>query len=273
MKIALAPIILGGYRGGRGAAKTGPAAKEGIKTLLRRVKNTGYDGIEMGTPPNFFYEEYKEFMDGIGLEVVTAGGLRYPALEGDDFSAVITECKTLGAKNVMVSNMPNVVLGNQYELDRFIANLNKAGKALAEAGIHLSYHNHAVDFSKINGKTILEQIVDGTDAGHVFFEPDTHWIQAGGGHVISWLKKLKGRMYMVHFKDYGIDPYSDHVFLEGTHKLFKEIGEGNLNWPGIVGECESQGIKWCSIEQDTAQRPPYEAIALSINNLRGYMAS
>ena len=269
MKIALAPIALGGYRNVKNIMSA-QAAKEGIKTLLRRVKKAGYEGIEMGMPPGFSHGEYREFMDGIGLEVVSATGLRYPALEGEDFSATIEECHALGAKNVMVSNMPNIVLGNPYELSRFIANLNRAGKALADAGIHLSYHNHAVDFSKINGRTILEQIFEGTDVGSVFFEPDTHWIQAGGGHVITWLKKLKGRVYIVHFKDYGIDPYSDHVFLEGTHKQYKEVGEGNLNWPGIIAECEEQGIGWCAVEQDATQRPPYEAIELSVNNLRAY---
>ena len=270
MKIALAPIALRQYRGRPGSPPS-PADKPGVKTLLLRVKKAGYDGIEMGTPSGFTHCEYKEYMDEIGLTVVSATGLRYPALEGEDFSATIEECKALGAKNVMVSNMPNVVLGNPYELRRFIANLNRAGKALSEAGIRLSYHNHAVDFSKINGKTILEQIFEGTDARYVYFEPDTHWIQAGGGHVITWLKKLKGRIYIVHFKDYGIDPYSDHMFVEGTHKLFKEVGEGNLNWPGIIAECKAQGIEWCAVEQDETQRPAYEAIALSVENLRKCM--
>ena len=269
MKIALAPIALRNYRG-RPGSPPGAASKEGIKTMLRRVKKAGYEGIEMGTPPGFTHGEFKGFMDGIGLTVVSATGLRYPALEGEDFSATIEECRALGAKNVMVSNMPNIVLGNPYELGRFISNLNRAGKALCEAGIHLSYHNHAVDFTKINGKIILEQIFEGTDDRYVFFEPDTHWIQAGGGHVIYWLQKLRGRIYIVHFKDYGIDPYSDHVFLEGTHKLFAEVGEGNLNWPGIIEECEAQNIEWCAVEQDVTQRPPFESIALSVKNLRAY---
>jgi len=268
MKLSVAPYGLREYRGD----PADRSYKDGIKTLLRRVKKTGYDGIEMGTPPGFTHIEYKEFMDEIGLVVISATGLRYPALEGEDFTATIEECKALGAKNVMVSNMPNIVLGNQNELNKFIANLNRAGKALSEAGIHLSYHNHAVDFSKIGGKTIIDQIFEGTDSKCVYFEPDTHWIQAGGGHVITWLKKLKGRMYIVHFKDYGIDPYSDHVFLEGTHKLYKEVGEGNLNWPGIIAECKAQGIEWCAVEQDETQRPPFEAIELSVKNLRAYSA-
>ncbi len=269
MKISLAPIALGAYR----SKPTELTYKNDIQTLLWRVKAIGYEGIEMGTPQGFSNEEYRDYMQKIGLTVVSANGLRYPELEGDDFSKQLEECRVLGAKNIMVSNMPPVVLGNPWELERFIGCLNRAGKILMEqGGVHLSYHNHAVDFTKINGKTLLEQIVEGTDERYVFFEPDTHWLQAGGGHVITWLKKLKGRMYMVHFKDYGIDPYSDHTFLECTHKLFMEVGEGNLNWPGIIAECEAQNIAWCSVEQDKTQRPPYESIELSLTNLKAMTA-
>jgi sugar phosphate isomerase/epimerase len=253
--------------------RTQPTAlsyKNDVRTMWTRVKQIGYEGIESATPAAYTPAEYRALLDEIGLTVVTGGGLRYPELEGEDFSKKIEECKTLGAKNVMVSNMPNVVLGNPEELKRFIKNLNRAGRALRDEGIHLSYHNHAVDFSKINGKTIFEQIVEGTDERYVSLEPDTHWLQAGGGHVITWLRKLKGRMYIVHFKDYGIDQYSDHTFLECTHKIFAEIGEGNLNWPGIIKECLDQGIPWCGVEQDRVQRPGYEAIALSLNNLKAF---
>jgi len=267
MKIALAPYGLRGYRGKPGAS----GYKEGVKTLLRRVRDIGYEGIEMAAPQGFTPQEYKEFLDGIGLKVTSANGIP-DVLDREDFTDIIEQCKILESKNVMIGAPPSLVLGNPFELEQFIKKLNRAGKALIAEGIHLSYHNHAIDFSKINGKTMFEQIVEGTETGSVFIEPDTHWIQAGGGHVITWLKKLKGRIYVVHFKDYGIDPYSDHAFLEGTHKLFMEVGEGNLNWPGIIAECKEQNIEWCAVEQDDCQRPVYESIAISLKNLREFGA-
>jgi sugar phosphate isomerase/epimerase len=209
----------------------------------------------------------------VGIKIATAGNLRFEFSDDNfnDFSAKIKECKTLGAQNVMVPCMTPQVLGNLDELRKFIKNMNKAGKALISEGIHLSYHNHAIDFSRINGKPLFEYLVEETDPRYVFFEPDTHWFQAGGAHVISWYKKLRGRLYIVHFKDYAIDPYSDHSYLECTHKLFAEIGEGNLNWPGIIAECKAQsGIEWCAVEQDQSQRPPYESIAISLKNLKAF---
>ena len=266
MNIALARITLTPYF----TKPTDIGYRNDIQTILTRVKKTGYEAIEMGTPEGFTNEEYRAALDKAGIKVLTAGKLSYPELLRDDFSAKIKECGVLGAPNVMVSNMDNLVLGNPDELKKFIRCLNRAGKALRDEGLRLSYHNHAVDFTRINGRTIFEQILEATDPAYVFIEPDTHWIQAGGGHVITWLKKLKGRIFIVHFKDYAIDQYSDHTFLECTHRRFAEVGEGNLNWPGIIKECLEQKIEWCAVEQDVTQRPAYESIAISYKNLKAF---
>ncbi|MDR2748023.1 MAG: sugar phosphate isomerase/epimerase [Treponema sp.] len=268
MNVALAPMALAQYR----TKPEDVSYKNDVRTMMSRVRQIGYDAIETPPLPGFSREEFKALMEEADLKVVTGGRMTYPEITGSEFREKIADCKALGSRNVMVPSMPSLVLGNPVELKKFIRNLNNAGKIFRDEGIHLSYHNHAVDFSRIGGKTILEQIVEGTDERYVSFEPDTHWLQAGGGHVITWLKKLKGRMYIVHFKDYGIDQYSDHTFLECTHKIFAEIGEGNLNWPGIIRECHDQGIQWCAVEQDRVQRPGYEAIALSLKNLKTFGA-
>ncbi len=206
MKIALSPMPLAPYMPKPAYGEYINTYKHDIHTMLHNIKKCGFDGLEMGTPEGFSTMEYKAFMDEAGLKVVSGKGLRYPEILGNDFKKHMDDCICLGAKNVMVSNVPPVVLGNQDELNKFIKNLNRVGKIfMEEAGIHVSFHNHAIDFAKINGISMLEQIFENTDERYVFFEPDTHWLQAGGAHVITWLKKLKGRMYMVHFKDYGID--------------------------------------------------------------------
>jgi sugar phosphate isomerase/epimerase len=271
MKIALAPIALGPYRSKPAYGQYINTYRNDLKTLLRNVKKCGYEGIEIGVPEGFTREEFKDAADEAGLQIVTAGGVNPFDLAFGDLKNQIADCKCLGARNLMIGHMPNVAIGNPAELRKFIVDMNRAGKILMEeGGIHLSYHNHAIDFSKIAGVTMLQTILDGTDPRYVFVEPDTHWLQSGGAHVVSWLKKLKGRMYMVHFKDYGIDPYSDYTFLESTHKLFMEIGEGNLNWPGIIAECLEQKLAWCAVEQDVVRKPAYEAIALSVKNLHAF---
>ena len=267
MKISLAPIALRPYRA---STPDKPYYKNDISNMLRNVKKAGFDGIEMGTPSGYTHQEFRDLLDETGLACVSASGLaRLDSSNLMDFKRVIEGCHILGANNIMIGRIPPEARGHDAEINKFIATLNYAGKILMEeGGIHLSFHNHAIDFFKVAGRPVFQRIIEDTDPRYVFIEPDTHWLQAGGAHVITWLKKLKGRMAVVHFKDYAIDPYSDYTYLECTHKLFAEIGQGNLNWPGIVAELLDQGIEWVSCEQDVVYKPPFEAIAISAQYLR-----
>jgi len=266
MKIALQPLAISSYLRPKKGAMT---ELNDIKSALLKVAKIGYDGIELATPAAFgSTEAYKDYLDEIGLEVPTCGGANYTMLRESDFADKIRECHILGAKNIMVSNVDPVVLGNLDELNSFIAALNRAGRILKDEGIHLSFHNHALDLARVGGITQLQRIVDGTDPETVFFELDTHWLTAGGAHVISWIRALQGREWIVHFKDYVIDEYSDTTFLECTHKLFAEIGQGSINWPGVIAACRDVGIQWCAVEQDVCRRPGFESIKISHDYLR-----
>ena len=272
MKISLCPMAIGPYlrplQGEVMDSSMPEAALDTVKSALTKVSNMGYDGIETATPSVFSCpQEFRDFMDSINLEVLTCGGLTYDELKFGDLKDKIAECKTLGAKNVMIGQMPHECAGNYDELLAFCRALNRAGKILADEGIALSYHNHACDFAKVNGQSHLQIILDNTCDKSVFFELDTHWLQSGGAHVFSWIKKTAGRVRFIHFKDYGIDEYSDTNWLECTHKLWMEIGQGNLNWPGIIEACKEAKIEWCSVEQDVVRRPGFEASKISVDYL------
>ena len=90
------------------------------------------------------------------------------------------------------------------------------------------------------------------------FEVDTYWIQHGGGNPVSWLRKLKDRMHIVHLKD---------LAMSGGEQLFAEVGEGNLEWPEILTACREAEIEWYLVEQDRCQRDPFESLGISLKNL------
>jgi sugar phosphate isomerase/epimerase len=48
-----------------------------------------------------------------------------------------------------------------------------------------------------------------------------------------------------------------------------EVGEGNMNWEGILGACRKAGVEWFIIEQDVCQRDPFESLGISLKNLHG----
>ena len=93
------------------------------------------------------------------------------------------------------------------------------------------------------------------------FELDTFWVQTGGGDVVDWIKRLQGRMDVVHFKDMASDGQAKQIMAE--------IGQGNLNWDGIIQACRSIGVKWYLVEQDVCQRSPFESLDISRRFLNG----
>jgi len=57
-------------------------------------------------------------------------------------------------------------------LDSFIENINKAGSIFKQYNKILYYHNHALEFQKINDELILDSIYNNTDSQLIQGEPD-----------------------------------------------------------------------------------------------------
>ena len=129
---------------------------------------------------------------------------------------------------------------------------------LEEQGLTFVYHNHSFELEKFGDRTGLQILYEESDPEVFTSEIDTYWIQHGGGDPAWWIRSLKGRAHVVHFKD---------MTMKGTTQLFAEVGEGNLNWPAILDACKEAGVRWHIVEQDISQRDPYESLAISLRNL------
>jgi sugar phosphate isomerase/epimerase len=138
--------------------------------------------------------------------------------------------------------------------------LNRAGRLFREAGITFCYHNHDVEFRRVDGRTVLDLIYAETDPHYLQGEIDTYWVQHGGGDPVDWCRRLAGRLPAMHLKDYVINA-------EGRVG-FAEIGRGNLNWPAILAAAEAGGCESFIVEQDTCAGDPFDALRISFEYLR-----
>jgi sugar phosphate isomerase/epimerase len=112
---------------------------------------------------------------------------------------------------------------------------------------------------------MLEIILEETDPSLVKAQPDTYWIQYGGGDPVEWCRRLKGRLPQLHMKDY-------RVAGEGS-PTFAEIGNGNLNWAAIVGAAEDAGCEWYVVEQDRCDGDPFDSLRMSFEYIAGNLCS
>ncbi|NMB46858.1 MAG: sugar phosphate isomerase/epimerase [Firmicutes bacterium] len=227
-----------------------------LSKTLHKVKSIGYDAVQLSALGPIDPNELKKMLDDEGL-TVAATHTPYNRLR-DETQKVIEEHQLLGCKYVAIGSIPSEYR-NEEGYYRFAKEASQVAAKLREGGLVFGYHNHSFELEKFGGRTALEILYSESDPELFTSEIDTYWIQAGGGDPALWIRNLKGRAPIVHFKDMAV---------RGWEPIFAEVGEGNLNWPAILDACKEAGVEWYIVEQDVCQRDPFESLAISLKNLK-----
>lgn len=228
---------------------------------MKRVKQIGYDGVEWtAIDPAIDVKEYGRILKGEGL--ICCANHAGEADLRERLGTVIENSRTLGCTAIAFPCLDQKYW-NEEGVKTIASFLNETGAALRKEGIRLLYHNHHMEFNRIGRRTILELIYEQTDPQYLWAELDTYWIQHGGGDPVGWIRKMNGRMKHLHCKDKGV---------LGTESVFAEVGEGNLDWAGIVAAAKDAGIEWYLVEQDVCRRDTLESAEISFKTLQNALA-
>ncbi|OPX24853.1 MAG: xylose isomerase [Planctomycetales bacterium 4484_123] len=227
-----------------------------IAKTLAKVRAMGYQAIQISAFGPIDPAELAGMLRGEGLAVASTHTPWNRFV--DEMDEVIEEHRMWGCKHPAIGGMPKE-FRNPDGVAEFAAKATEVGRRLADAGMDFSYHNHNFEFQKAGGKTWLEILYDQADPQYVKAELDTYWVQAGGGCPAAWIRKLAGRMPVLHLKDMVMGP-------DGMRMA--EIGEGNLDWPAILAAAKDAGVEWYCVEQDECyERDPFDSLKISLENL------
>jgi sugar phosphate isomerase/epimerase len=235
----------------------------GIAETLRRVKEMGYNCFQMSAFGPIAPERVRELTDELGLSLVLTHCPPERILKDTD--RLIREHEIMGCKNIGLGSMPNEYRGRGIAgVKEFVADYSAAVKRIGEAGLKFHYHNHAFEFERENGKTLIEWMADETDPVSWGFTADVYWAQFGGMNAARMFKMLKGRVDICHFKDFAL------VHKDGKdEQRMAPVMEGNLDWPAIMAACEEAGVQYALIEQDhTYGKDPFDELRVSYENLK-----
>lgn len=238
-----------------------------VKTAYRTLHELGYDGVEngLGRSAGLSAEEDLALLKEHGLQVCSV----YADLEKPDAAKALAE-----KYGVSVLGLPAIPGNMMRSVDGFRAyaqQLNQLVKPFAGTGIRLQYHNHSQEFRnfpELGGKTGFELLIEDTDPDLIAFELDVFWAAAAGCDPAQWVRKLKGRIPVIHYKDLAMNYQEDNTNLGEVPRQFAEVGQGNLNFPAITDATREAGVKWYCVEQDQTKRPVYESLKLSIDYMR-----
>lgn len=229
--------------------------REGALASFDKVAKIGYKSVQIsGMDQSLFPEE--ELRDVLLERGISICATHEPANKIlDDTAAVITRLNRLGVSYTAYPHPAGIDFNDPDAVKTFISKLASAAKKMADAGQVLTYHNHAGEFFKPDGKTtILDRIYTETS---LQAEIDIHWVQRGGESPLVWMEKMNGRLPLLHLKDYRVDA-------SGAPQ-FAELGNGTLPLKAIVAAAEKSGCLYYIVEQDTCPGDPFDSIATSFD--------
>ncbi|MGC8667929.1 MAG: sugar phosphate isomerase/epimerase family protein [Chthonomonadales bacterium] len=231
------------------------AAKD-FRGTLRRVAAIGYAGVELAGTGGLAATELKAVLDDLGL-AVAGSHVGLDQLE-NNLAEVLRYNVALGNRYVVCPYLPEDRRKSAEDYRRLAERLNTIGRECKEAGLQLCYHNHAFEFERFDGRTGYDLLFGATDADLVAAEVDTYWAEYAGHDAADLIRRLSGRVPLIHLKDMAGKPQG----------AFAEVGEGVLDFAAIAAAAHAAGTHWFIVEQDVCARPPLESVEISLRNLR-----
>ena len=206
--------------------------------VLKALADMGYTGVEAANyGGGEFYgvspEQFKADVEAAGMEVVSSHvghGLSDEDLKARDFTKslagwdeLIAAHKAAGMEYIVCPWMDCDTLD---ELKFWCEYFNAVGKKVKDAGMKFGYHNHSHEMREIEGKVMIEYMIENTDPELVFYQIDVYWAVYGHYSPADLFNKYPGRFALLHIKDK------------------KEIGQsGMVGFDAVFGNAEVAGME------------------------------
>ena len=234
-------------------------AKADLLGTLKEISAMGYQGVEffdtdgLNTTP----EKAAELCAQVGLEVV---GIHYPHGKMDaDPQGSMNFLSALGTKYVVIPYMEPKHFATAEGMEQVIASVRSIAEAAKSANMTLLYHNHDFEYTPHGNRHALDILYQEVPAELLQCEIDTCWTKAAGLDPASYVRKYRGRVPLLHLKDFVGRGKEDLYVLEGQPAVevtgegkfdFRPLGMGRQDIPSIVTAAKESGVKWLVVEQD-----------------------
>lgn len=232
---------------------------ENFASVMQKVKEMGFDGVELAGLYGLTPEFVRDTLQGVGLIPISA---HVPLTELiADAQKVAADYKIIGCKYIVVPYLPEEYRHNTPGYNTVIAEMKRIGAVMKKNGLKLLYHNHDFEFVTLpDGRFGFDDIYEQIPSDILMVEPDTCWIKVAGQDPAAYIKKYGSRCEIVHLKDFikvgdpknlykliGIE--TDEVEETGIFE-FRSVGFGQQLWEPILNAAIEAGSKWVVIEQD-----------------------
>jgi sugar phosphate isomerase/epimerase len=116
--------------------------------------------------------------------------------------------------------------------------LNEIGAKTKKAGIQTGFHNHHMEFEKIDGKLIYDELMDRFDPDLVKMQFQVAVISIGY-KAATYFEKYPGRFISAHLADWS-----------STTNKQVPVGQGVVDWKDFFAAAEKCGVKNYFVEMN-----------------------
>ena len=230
---------------------------EGLYNSFKRVKEIGYQVVQMSAICQIEAEKLKSFSDEFDLPITCTHSPLDRIL--NDTDALVKEHKIYGCPVIGLGMMPKEYHGTLEGARAFIDLIRDPIKRIEDAGLKFAYHNHDFEFVDLGGVCSYDLLME--ELPTLNFILDTYWFKYSERSYLDYIKLMGNeRLTNVHFKDMKTEPKG----------AICPCGEGTIDFAPVVKLCDDLKIPYALVEQDNAPNlgDEFEQLATSYNNLK-----
>ena len=219
--------------------------------VVQKIAAIGYAGVEPAGFPGTTPQEAGKLFQSLGLAVPSA----HTALPlGEHENEVLDAMAAIGCPRIVSGKGPDDFT-TLDQIKQTCDLFNQASAVAAESGLQFGIHNHWWEFQSVEGRLVLDVMLDHLEPG-VFFEIDTYWVQAAGHDPAAVVGKLGKRTPLLHIKD--------GPAVRGEPMV--AVGDGVMDVPSIV-QAGAGSTAWMIVELDVCATDMMEAVEKSYDYL------
>ena len=236
---------------------------------LAKLHSIGYGYVEAFAMAITNIAEFRKMLGDAGLGC-PSGHFAFGFMPTEK---VLDDAGALGVKYVVSSVLPSgePKNGDQKSVDvgaimqklnhltaedfkEMAAKANEIGESAKKRNLVFAYHNHNVEFRKLDGGTTgYEILLKETDPALVKLEVDAGWMAAGGADPAALIAANADRVKLMHFKDFStIRPPINELGPEaGSHIV--DLGTGVAPLKAAYEAAKKAGVEYFIVDHD----PPF----------------
>ncbi len=211
------------------------------------VETAGFNTGEL-TIQGFKPRTLKKLAADHGVKIISG----HFQLDLNSAPIVCEQAAQLGMKYFVVFNLRDELKLSQEGYKAAANELNKVGEIASSYGIKVGYHNHAHEFSEIDGVMPFDILLDYTNPDLVIFQPDLGWLGYAGQDPVTIFQKYPGRFPIWHLRD-----------IDRVTKKSAAIGSGMIDFKSPISSQSLAGLEYAIVEMASDTEDPLGKILSS----------